>query len=128
MFHSRRGSESARVSAALAKFVGETVVKIATVTTVELEFATPELTGFAESNWVIMIGGERTTPVGTREAVDFSPQQNSILMLNAIYKLPHLVFISNPVDYINDLNNGTSTKAPAGFVQTSMAKAVKSII
>lgn len=33
-------------------------------------------------------------------------------------------FISNPVDYIQSLNSGSSVKAPVGFVETAISRAL----
>lgn len=104
-------------------------IKVLTSTTAKtLEDATPELTGFAESNWVAKIGSAREEPSGSRQAVDFSALEAGIAIVQATYLLPQIVYISNPVSYINTLNTGSSTKAPKNFVQTAIAKSIKSVI
>ncbi len=121
-------SQSRKVIGELEAFLTTIVKKVTSTTALILEEDTPELTGFAESNWVPQIGRERTEPIGSRQAVDFNALEAGVAIVDATYKLPALVYISNPVSYIGDLNLGTSAQAPSGYVQTSIAKAIKSII
>lgn len=89
---------------------------------------TPELTGHAETNWLPTIGKSATTPAGSRSAVTKEQQDRGIALLKTAYKLPATIYISNPVKYIVDLNEGSSGKAPAGFVQTTIASAIQNAI
>lgn len=122
------GTQTVEVMKELNFFVAGKVKLITRTTARILEQDTPELTGFAESNWVPQIGGERTATSGTRQAVDFNALETGIALVDTTYRLPELVYISNPVSYINTLNAGSSAKAPKYFVQTAIAKSIKSII
>ncbi len=118
-----------QVSKELSAFVEKLVVKLSSETTRELTKKTPRDTGFAESNWIPQIGSFNAAPVGTKISVGLAVDaQKKSLSLLSRYKLPKKVFIVNNVSYIVDLNEGTSTQAPSGFVQNAIAKAIKSVI
>jgi hypothetical protein len=89
-------------------------------------FATPVDTGRARSNWIASIGGPAG---GTRGA--FSPGSklglgegnNAQAAISAARftinsrSFKQAIFISNNLDYIGDLNNGSSQQAAANFVR-----------
>jgi len=122
------GSETSKVIGDLSAFVEKTVVKIVDKVTTTLEEDTPELTGHAESNWIPQIGAPVAEPFGSRLSVSFAAQEQGLAVVAGSYKLPNTVYITNAVDYISSLNRGTSAKAPANFVQTAIAKAIKSVV
>lgn len=94
---------------------------------------TPVDTGWARANWVPSIGQsyigggdefktreERAANVGrARSAADAGTAAvlGYRLQMGAIY-------VTNNVPYIEDLNEGSSPQAPAGFVQIAIDKAV----
>ena len=120
--------QTVRVMGELRKFVRDTVVKVSVNATAILSEDTPKDTGWAASNWVPNIGEVNTTPFGSKEEVSESAKEAGIGLLVGTYALPQIVHVTNPVYYINDLNRGTSTQAPTAFVQTAIAKAVKTIV
>lgn len=107
---------------------------------------TPVLTGFARTNWVPTFDGPFVGLAGTkREArsgiLDTGPQGSGLTAI--VSQLPgggrlkkkvglgfrpgKSIFITNNVTYIQKLNAGSSTKAPAGFVQMAIADAQKRV-
>ena len=117
---------------AVEVFTEKTLRALTAELTAQLIERTPVDTGWARANWVPNIGspfeanlegvsatrerasqaqvrqGERTAQVVTT----YQPQQGSI-------------FVSNNVPYIQELNDGSSTQAPAGFVQQAIAASVR---
>ena len=120
--------QTIKVLGELQKFIKDTTVKVSINATAEVSADTPVLTGWAQANWIPSIGAKSDDPFGSREAVSLSAQNAGIALLLGTYQLPHLVHITNNVPYIGVLNTGTSTKAPSDFIQTAIAKAIKSII
>ena len=88
------------------------------------EGGTPVDTGWARANWLTQVGSPATGTVGSRESVNDTAAQARVAGL-ASYKLSAgPVFITNNVDYILSLNDGTSNQAPSGFVQAAITAAV----
>ena len=120
--------QSKDVVANLNKFTEKLITTLGITLTSILEEDTPRATGFAATNWVPRIGLAFEGTAGTRpqaEAglLDKGPQEAGLSLL-ALYKLPLIVNITNNVHYIKDLNNGTSKKAPAAFVQLGIVKSI----
>lgn len=83
--------------------------------------ATPILTGQAQANWLVNIGGpfpyyraNEYANDGWRDSLDWARQALKGLRSD----MP--VHITNNVPYIVQLNRGTSKQAPALFVQTTL--------
>jgi hypothetical protein len=107
------------------------ITRLALDVTANLVETTPVDTGWARSNWVPAIGVPFLADIAPGRATEqmvaggVGRQQSAIVTVAATYRLGRgSVFVSNNVPYITDLNNGTSRKAPAGFVQMAIAKAV----
>ena len=84
--------------------------------------ATPQLTGQASGNWQTSVGGMNPSWVA-------GPNSPTTSIANAVSALSGLapgqtVNITNNVPYIIDLNNGSSQKAPAAFVESSIMSAL----
>ena len=120
-------TETAKVVRALVSFTELVIKGLTSSVTNQLYIDTPELTGFAETNWLPTIGEPATKPAGTRSftGITKAQQDDGIALVNNSYSFPAIVYITNPVSYILDLNNGSSAKAPAGFVQTAIAKGIR---
>jgi len=116
------------VTSELNKFIGKKIIDLATGLVDNLVESTPRLTGYAESNWLVQEKNPVTLPKGSKIAVESAAPKEALAVLKDVYEVPDLVFISNPVDYIGLLNVGSSAKAPAGFVQTAIAKAIKNTV
>lgn len=122
------GKETDRVMRELLDFVNDKVITLVVVLTNTLFEDTPELTGFAETNWIPSIGKSFDDTVGSKQLVSKSAQDAGLAIVRATYAYPDTVFITNNADYIELLNIGSSTKAPAFFVQTAIAKSIKSVV
>ena len=116
----------------LERFAERLVVKITLDVTSNLVEDTPVDTGWAQANWVPSVGQRSRRPAQlfsgrTPSAfVQAASAKQSVGRAQAIgYKLERgRVFVSNNVNYILRLNDGYSRKAPAGFVQKAVRKAV----
>jgi len=126
----RHGGETRRVIRDLREFVEDRIVKLVVNVTHELEFQTPEDTGWAQHSWIPGLDSVNTTSgskinVGQAAAA----QAAGINAVIAGYRFPNTVFITNNVPYIDILNSPqtNSRKAPPGFVQASIAIGIKSV-
>ncbi len=92
--------------------------------------ATPADEGTAKSNWQIGIGGKRdgTIPAyvpGKRGSTARSNENAAIdkaAQVIAQYKPGNNVHLSNNLPYIGLLNSGSSSQAPAGFVEQAVLR------
>ncbi len=117
---------------ALTRVTERVVTKIALDVVANLVETTPVDTGWARGNWVPSIGtpfiadlGSVTPTVANANAAS-SRQATASVSVATGYRLRRgSVFVSNNVPYITELNDGSSAKAPAGFVQLAIAKAVQ---
>lgn len=115
----------------LEGFTEKLIKRLALNVTANLVEDTPVDTGWARANWVPQIGAPRSTPSGTRptdggraSTADQAAGQASVLG----YKLGPKIHISNNVPYIKKLNAGSSSQAPAAFVQAAILRAVKQTV
>lgn len=120
--------QSVKVMGELKEFVRDIVVKISVNVTAELGEDTPRDTGWAASNWIPRVGQRTDIPFGSKESVSEGAKNLGLAGVIASYALPQIVHVTNPVYYIEALNTGTSTQAPRFFVETAIAKGIKSII
>lgn len=92
----------------------------------ELIYSTPYRSGKAISNWQVIFGPEEGyvlpayTPYG---GVETNRQQAFDAAMEKIRTFRggpgRSIRISNPVPYLTRLNAGSSTQAPAGFIETA---------
>ncbi len=119
---------------ALDKFTSRAITKLTLDVTANLIERTPVDTGWARANWVPSIGqpelkdlpSARPDDPQTVSSAVVEQQSATAKILGYTLKMGR-VFVTNNVPYIMALNDGTSTKAPAGFVQQAIAKAVKDL-
>lgn len=97
---------------------------LSVITTNLLRDATPKLTGNAQNNWIPTIGAPFPTVDGSPEAPSARAQNKGIQRVQNFYKFPQVLHITNNVDYLKALNDGSSTQAPAGFIQTAIARGI----
>lgn len=102
-----------------------------------LTSANPVDTGFSRSSWTPTIGsaieGAKMRP--TERGAAISAASTSLAATAAAareiassYTLPQgRVFITNPVPYIVFLNEGSSSQAPAKFVERAIDQAIRSV-
>lgn len=99
---------------------------------------TPVDTGRARGNWQTQIGVAPTAPaggvpLGRKGSTGVAAAGHAIAAAQAAmdgYKAMHSgtpVFISNNLPYIGPLNAGSSTQAPAGFVQAAIDAGVRAV-
>ena len=124
---SQEGENQIRIVVQDVERVTETIVKQLTVNlTAKLAERTPRDTGWAANNWVPSIGDPFVGLAGSRDAVTSSYQEAGIVTVASGYRLAMgPCWVSNNVPYIGPLNNGSSEKAPAGFVQTALLETVE---
>ncbi len=112
--------------------VAESVIKqAATGITKTLAVVTPVDTGFARTNWIPTIStpfegtiGDRSTLAG----INGNTQKTGIAAINANYTISKgKAYVTNNVEYITSLNDGTSKQAPRAFVQQTIAKVLSGI-
>ena len=124
----KKDSNVEEVVAELKNFTDKKVKQLILEVTATLIEDTPVKTGWAQSNWIPKIGSPLSEPVGSKENVTKSEQEKGVAIIATKYKVPDIVYISNVVEYIVRLNEGTSTQAPSGFVQNAIAKAIAKVI
>ncbi len=118
-------ADTKRVTVALDRFASKVITGLTLDITANLVQSTPVDTGFARANWIPKIGLSHFGVAGSRTGVTTGAQTAGIARV-ATYKLANgKVFITNNVDYIGKLNEGTSKQAPAFFVQSAIARGVK---
>ena len=98
------------------------------------EGGTPVLTGWARANWIPVIGtasGKSAPQPGdhaqtTQAAINLMSQgEAAIAVIATTYRLSMgKVTIANNVPYILKLDAGSSKKAPAGFINRGIVKAL----
>ena len=109
--------------------IQDTAKGIATNITEELMENTPVDTGFCASNWIPSKGDPFEGLAGSKTSrndvnVDKGPQQSGLSSLESYTLEDGDIFITNNTDYIQKLNSGSSTQAPAGFIETAIDVAI----
>lgn len=119
------------IAGALKEFTERQIVKLDLDINANLIEATPVDTGWARANWIPSFGrpsqleGEFLDPDRGDVQQRASKQQEATARVATNYKLEKgNLYATNNVPYIQRLNNGHSRKAPAGFVQQAIAKAL----
>lgn len=115
--------------------VDKIVRTVAIVADRELVLATPVDTGRARSNWVVSLGSPAELPIeayvpgskGSTSGANSQAATNQAQEEINRRQTEQDVYISNNVDYIEHLNNGSSAQAPAGFVQAAIKRAVDAV-
>ena len=95
---------------------------------VNLTIATPKLTGAATGEWQVTIN-ERATSLTDRKDLTGTKTANagiSIINRSKSEKYPD-IWVSNLIDYITYLNDGSSDQAPAKFIETAEREALASV-
>lgn len=92
---------------------------------------TPVDTGFARSNWILRAREPQSNLVGSRPkekggaGVDDVAADAAVAEFVTGYRIGiGNVYITNLVPYVPRLNAGSSTQAPAGFVERAILKAI----
>lgn len=106
------------------------VNKVARATTLNIlkgvVLATPIDTGRARGNWQTSVSKSISLPVDSLDKSGGSTINKGEAVLSATKGIKYPVYwISNNLPYIEELNRGSSQQAPAKFVESVIAKAVK---
>ncbi len=109
----------------IAKDASDLSVTVATAVVTDLALVTPVDTSEAISNWIVALGAPSRQTIGPHFAGDFgstfgASSSQTISEAKAVLKAKapgQAIYISNNLTYIEDLNNGSSRQAPAGFVE-----------
>jgi len=88
---------------------------------------TPRDTGWAANNWVAQVGSAFRGLVGSRKRVDSSKAMNAGQEISKWKSGSGPIFISNNVPYIGRLNAGSSSQAPAGFIEKAVQRAINAL-
>ena len=104
----------------LEKTTSDAVKKLTLDVTANLIETTPVDTGHARANWVPSIG-EPSRGEQSSAAAQVSGQA----AVATATQIDQPVYVSNNVPYIQKLNEGSSTQAPAGFIQRAVQRAIK---
>jgi len=113
----------------LRAFATKVVVKLVFDITANLRAApdeggTPVDTGWARANWIPSIAQSVDEPFGSRVNVSSDAQDAGLASVGAYTLDLGQIYVTNPVPYIQSLNDGHSQQAPAGFVERAIEKAV----
>lgn len=114
-------------------FATRIVKRLALNLNVNLIEDTPVDTGWARANWVLNIGSAFEGTAGSRSQaelgqLDKGVQETGAAKVATQYVLGPEIYSSNNVPYITRLNDGSSAKAPAAFVQAAILRAISQTI
>ena len=125
--------EADRVARELEGFTTRAARQLLQAVSDNLQVTTPVLTGFARSNWYPSVGAPEPETLGTRELAELGSLQDSfrrrrVAEVVATYTLDQgSIYLQNNVTYVPLLNDGSSRKAPAGFIEQSVAQAAADV-
>lgn len=103
--------------------VDDTLRKVALVANQTLIMATPVDTGRARANWQVSINATVDSETGDTNAQAAIERNKGVI---ADYQGGEII-IQNNVPYIEALNNGSSSQAPAGFVEKALQAAARAV-
>lgn len=110
--------------------------QVALIADRELVLETPVDTGRARSNWIVSLGApvlDAREPYAPGEKLGKGERRNAQAAIEqgtvriALSKPGQDIYISNNVDYIGRLNDGSSAQAPSGFVQAAVTRAAAAV-
>lgn len=115
-------------SSKLSQPVNELAKDVALTIVHDLIHVTPVDTGAAVSNWIVQLNSPVGMPIrayaigmfGSTYSENISAALDAAQQVIATKQPGDRIFISNCVDYIEDLNNGSSRQAPANFVERAV--------
>lgn len=121
-----------RRAADIERNINRTVRQVALVADRELVLATPVDTGRARSNWFVNLGAPNRSVSepyfpGEKGSTASSNSQAAIDQATQVISRRQIgqdIYISNNLDYIGSLNDGSSAQAPAQFVESAVQRAV----
>ena len=126
------------VIAELDAFIDRVLIQVAlgvvdSLASAPSEGGTPVDTGWASANWIPYIGKPRRGTAGNRPDPKTGGGASRSVQLTQASKIllyRHSqgdIVVANNVPYIVELNDGSSTQAPRGFVQAGITKTVTKV-
>lgn len=91
---------------------------------ISLEDETPKKTHHAASNW-IWNDSPRMVPEGSRKHVSYEAFTAGLTALSQWTLDKGALYLTNAVHYIQDLDEGYSPQAPAGFIHMTIRKVIR---
>lgn len=119
------GDRINRIMVRLENATQEAAVDMALRIHGKLVEGTPVDTGWARSNWLLSVGTPKKETVGEPGKLNTAAAElgQSEVADWGIASGP--IYITNNVPYIRRLNEGSSTQAPAGFVESAVQTEVQ---
>lgn len=114
------GEHLERVVAGVAADIGRAV-------TGRVADATPVDTTHAKTNWIPSVGTPHEGVAGSKEDPSSVEQSVGLAQLQSYRLEQGDIFVTDDVDYIERLNEGSSDQAPAGFVEAAIEEALDNI-
>lgn len=122
------GREADRVGKELEQGIELMIKRLSLDITHNLKRDTPRDTGWARNNWVPSVGVPFLGVAGSRDAPEGATSERGAAEVATQYRLSRgRVFISNNVPYIIRLNEGSSTQAPAKFVEAAIQEGIQGL-
>lgn len=118
----------AALEAHLQKVIAGVASDIGRAVTNRLVEATPEDTTHAKTNWVPSIGAPFDGVAGSKASPSSVEQSVGLAQLQAYRLEQGDIDVTNNVDYIHQLNAGSSPQAPAGFVEAAIEEAIPTVL
>lgn len=110
----------------LEKSLNEELRQLAVDIITSLAIITPKLTGLATGNWQASINKPVSSVTSRLDLTGATVTAEESVVIDSAekYKYP-VIYISNLLDYIEDLNEGTSQQAPRKFINTAIEDAMR---
>lgn len=129
-------NQARRVIAELRQAIGKVIGGLMIEVHANVTEDTPRDTGWAAANWLANVGAPPTsviTPTSRTARVSGASGRSAAAAGSLGPLISYVVgrgqiYVSNGVPYIVSLNQGSSQKAPAGFVQTGIIRAVNKFL
>lgn len=118
------GGDRQRILQALDGKVASTCIRLAVNAHAELVERTPRDTGWAKANWIPSLTAPVVTIAGSPDAISKADADAGLGAVLAFKLEDGAIFVSNNVPYIQRLDAGSSTQAPAGFVKQAIDAAL----
>lgn len=118
------GGDRQRIMHALEAACASTCIRLAVNAHAELVERTPRDTGWAKANWIPSLTVPAVGIAGDPKGISAAESEAGLAAILAFKLEDGAIFVSNNVPYIQRLDAGSSTQAPAGFVRQAIDKAL----
>lgn len=118
------GGDRQRIAQAIEATVAKTCIRLAVNAHAELVERTPRDTGWAKANWIPSLTAPAVGVAGDPKGISTAESEAGLAAILAFKLEDGAIFVSNNVPYIQRLDAGSSTQAPAGFVRQAIDKAL----